>query len=143
MKGIKTRPVKQDEIAKLASIEYDEDSDCFWGQVWLKIRGPKFVYPYYKSNILCCRVHTDTVMMKDLNESGYLNLVDYILWSCMISTWETRSSEIRVWYIGLNYLIRWRMIQILTRCDEISKFYGVLSRIHHFSIVRKSQLQPP
>ena len=33
--------------------------------------------------------------------------------------------------------------QYLARCDETLKFYGVFSKIHHFSIGRKSQLQPP
>ena len=33
--------------------------------------------------------------------------------------------------------------QNLVRYDETLKFYGVLSKIHHFSIGRKSQLQPP
>ena len=31
----------------------------------------------------------------------------------------------------------------LARYDETLKFHGVLSKIHHFSIGRKSQLQPP
>ena len=33
--------------------------------------------------------------------------------------------------------------QYLARYDETLKLYGVLSKIHHFSIGRKSQLQPP
>ena len=33
--------------------------------------------------------------------------------------------------------------QNLVRYDDTLKFYGVLSKIHHFSIGRKSQLQPP
>ena len=33
--------------------------------------------------------------------------------------------------------------QNLARYDATLKFYGVLSKIHHFSISRKSQLQPP
>ena len=33
--------------------------------------------------------------------------------------------------------------QYLARYDETLMFYGVLSKIHHFSIGRKLQVQPP